>query len=152
MTQDAPPPIQLSKFWPYQAVVLADQISRHTAGIAKAQAGLNLSQWRVLAAIAEQSGRSAAQVTALTPMDKTIVSRAVASLIKGGFIKRTPSEDDKRIGALEMTKLGAERYDLISAKLAETLNAAVLDGASTAEFNTAVKHFREYVTKLSAKP
>ncbi len=149
MSKSSPTRISLDNFWAYQVVVLADQVSRHTLDIVRTEANLNQSQWRVLAAVADRPGRSSAEVTAVTPMDKTIVSRAVASLIKGGFIKRTASRDDKRIGALEMTELGIQRYDLISSKLAETLNASVLDGASTAEFNTAVKHFQDYMKKLS---
>jgi len=144
--------IGLDNFWAYQVVVLADQVSRYTLDVVRTEANLNQSQWRVLAAVADKPGRSAADVTAVTPMDKTIVSRAVASLIKLDMIKRTPSRDDKRIGALDMTALGAERYNLISLKLAETLNASVLNGASTAEFNDAVKHFRQYVSDLSSKP
>jgi len=151
MDKMSPTRIGLDNFWAYQVVVLADQVSRYTLDIVRTEANLNQSQWRVLAAVADKPGRSAADVTAVTPMDKTIVSRAVASLIKGEFIKRTPSRDDKRIGALEMTTLGAERYDLISAKLAETLNASVLDGASTKAFNAAVKHFRAYMSELSPK-
>lgn len=149
---DIPSPtrIGLDNFWAYQVVVLADQVSRYTLNVVRTEANLNQSQWRVLAAIADKPGRSAAEVTTVTPMDKTIVSRAVASLIKLDMIKRTPSENDKRIAALEMTALGAERYGLISAKLSETLNAAILDGASTAEFNDAVKHFRTYISKLSS--
>ena len=144
--------IGLDNFWAYQVVVLADQVSRYTMEIVKTEANLNQSQWRVLAAVADKPGRSAAEVTAVTPMDKTIVSRAVASLIKRDMIKRTPSREDKRIGALNMTKLGAERYNLISLKLAKTLNASVLNGASTAEFNAGVKHFRNYMSELSSKP
>ena len=144
--------IGLDNFWAYQVVVLADQVSRYTLDVVRTEANLNQSQWRVLAAVADRPGRSAAEVTAVTPMDKTIVSRAVASLIKDGLIKRTPSAEDKRRGALEMTKLGTERYALISAKLAEPLNASMLDGESTAEFNTTVKHFRRYMSELSSKP
>jgi len=44
--------IELENFWPYQVVVLADQISRHTLSVVREQSGLNLSQWRVLAAVA----------------------------------------------------------------------------------------------------
>ena len=143
--------IDLDNFWAYQVVVLADQVSRYTLEVVRTEADLNQSQWRVLAAIADKPGRSSAEVTAVTPMDKTIVSRAVASLIKDGLIKRTPSQADKRIGALHMTKLGAQRYELISSKLAETLNAKVLKGASAAEFTHAVKHFSLYMTELSHK-
>ena len=144
--------IGLDDFWAYQVVVLADRVSRYTLDVVRTEANLNQSQWRVLAAVADKPGRSAAEVTVVTPMDKTIVSRAVASLIKLDMIKRTPNRKDKRIGALDMTALGTERYNLISAKLAETLNATVLDGASTAEFNNSVKHFRDYVAKLSPTP
>ena len=150
MDKNAPTRIELDNFWAYQVVVLADQVSRYTLEVVRTEADLNQSQWRVLAAIADKPGRSAAEVTAVTPMDKTIVSRAVASLLKLNMIKRTPSEEDKRIAALEMTELGAQRYNLISAKLAETLNAKVLNGASTAEFTDAVKHFRTYMSGLSS--
>lgn len=152
MENSTPSRIGLDNFWAYQVVVLADQVSRYTMNVVRTEANLNQSQWRVLAAVADKPGRSAAEVTAVTPMDKTIVSRAVASLIKDGLIQRTPSQDDKRIGALTMTKVGAEAYALISAKLAETLNAAILDGASTEAFNTTVKHFGKYMSDLSLKP
>ena len=143
-------PIRLDEFWPYQVVVLADQISRHTLEVVRSEANLNQSQWRVLAAVADRPGRSSAEVTTVTPMDKTIVSRAVASLIKSGLIKRTPSQEDKRISALEMTELGAQRYALIADKLAQTLNAPTLDGHSTKDFNTAVKEFSRYMAELTS--
>ena len=148
MDINAPTRIELDNFWAYQVVVLADQISRYTLEVVRTEANLNQSQWRVLAAIADKPGRSAAEVTAVTPMDKTIVSRAVASLLKLDMIKRTPSQNDKRIAALEMTELGAERYGLISAKLAQTLNSKILNGASTAKFTDTVKHFSTYMGAL----
>ena len=52
-------PIRLNEYWPYQVTVLADRIARLTSAIVKREAGLNLSQWRVLAAIAEAPGRTA---------------------------------------------------------------------------------------------
>ena len=152
MDKPTPSPIRLDTYWAYQVVVLADQVSRYTLDIVRREAQLNQSQWRVLAAIADKPGRSAAEVTAVTPMDKTIVSRAVASLIKSELIKKTPSQNDKRSASLEMTRLGKERYELISAKLTETLNAAVLDGQSTEDFNADVKHFSRYMAGLSTRP
>jgi DNA-binding MarR family transcriptional regulator len=143
------PPINLDRFWAYQVVVLADQVSRYTMDIVHTEADLNQSQWRVLAAIADKPGRTAAEVTAVTPMDKTIVSRAVASLIKDGLIKRTPSAEDKRRAALEMTEIGTERYALISKKLAETLDAEMLNGQSTTKMTTDLKHFSAYLSSLA---
>lgn len=143
--------IGLDNFWAYQVVVLADHVSRYTLDIVRSESDLNQSQWRVLAAIADKPGRSAAEVTAVTPMDKTIVSRAVASLIKDGLIKRTPSAEDKRVGALEMTESGSAHYARISQKLAETLNTAEINGFRTGDFNAAVKHFSQYMAAQSSE-
>lgn len=150
MKDTATTPIHLDDFWAYQIVVLADKVSRHTLDIVRSEANLNQSQWRVLAAVADKPGRSSAEVTAVTPMDKTIVSRAVASLIKSGLLKRTPSAHDKRIAALTMTEDGAQRYALISEKLAKTLNATDIGGKSTQDFNKLVKHFSRHISNLAA--
>ncbi len=144
-------PIILDDFWAYQVVVLADQVSRHTLDIVRSEADLNQSQWRVLAAVADKPGCSSADVTSVTPMDKTIVSRAVASLIKSGLIERTPSPADKRMSTLDMTPFGAERYARIAKKLAATLTLPVINGESTQDFTAAVKHFSRYVAGLSPK-
>lgn len=132
--------ISLEDFWPYQAVKLADQISRYTLSVIRAETNLNLSQWRVLAAVAEQPGRSAAQVTALTPMDKTIVSRAVSSLIALGLISKMSDTSDKRRSFLSATQAG----EVIYQKVAARLNAIFLktDGTtSPKEFTQMLKHY-----------
>lgn len=102
--------LQLESYWPYQIVVLADQISRRTAAIVKEEAELNLSQWRVLAAIAERPGRTANDVVRITPMDKGIVSRATKALLASGFVKREASQDDGRVSHLFLTASGDALY------------------------------------------
>ena len=136
--------IDLDNFWPYHAVVLADLISRHTQRIAKAEAGLNISQWRVLAAVADKPGRTAADVTNITPMDKTIVSRAVKSLIDAGLIKKTPTKTDKRRLSLETTRTGQKAYVTIAKRLNETMTTSLLDLDDSIELISIFK-------KLSAK-
>lgn len=132
--------IDLENFWPYHAVVLADLVSRHTHSIAKAEAGLNISQWRVLAAIADKPGRTAADVTKLTPMDKTIVSRAVSSLIESGLIKKTPTERDKRRLSLETTRAGQIAYEKIAQRLNDTITTSLLNSKESAEFINIIKN------------
>lgn len=104
------PIMRLDDYWPYQAVVLGELISRHTTGILKRHGDLNLSQWRVLAAVAEKEGRTAAEVVAVTPMDKGIVSRATAALVKSGHIKKVEDDVDKRRTRLYMTSDGMLAY------------------------------------------
>ena len=148
MSKAHTPPITLDDFWPYHAVVLADQISRHTLNIVKNEADLNLSQWRVLAAVAEKSGRSAAEVTAITPMDKTIVSRAVSSLITLGLITKTSDTSDKRRSSLSATQAGEAIY----LKIAQRLNADLIDNQagqhSAKEFTKTLKTFSDMMLSL----
>jgi len=105
--------LRLDTYWPYQVTVLADLISRRTAMVVKREAGLNLSQWRVLAAIAERPGRTAAEVVAMTPMDKGIVSRATKALLAEGLLYREASQADGRVSHLFLTDKGCALYDAL---------------------------------------
>jgi len=118
---DALPP--LKEFWPYQAAVLGDLVSRHTMTIVRQYTDLNLSQWRVLAAVAEQPGRSSAEVVNVTPMDKGLVSRAVASLIDAQLIEKVNDASDRRKSSLYMTAQGEKNYSIIAAELAHAIRA-----------------------------
>ncbi|WP_409432020.1 MarR family winged helix-turn-helix transcriptional regulator [Litorimonas sp. RW-G-Af-16] len=141
MTQTPKPLIELDKFWAYQAVVLADKISRVTLSIAKDEAGLNLSQWRVLAAIAEKPGRMAAEVVAITPMDKTLVSRAVASLIEAELVTKTSDTQDKRRSALAITPQGHATYASIAKRLTAKLAQASDTKTPPEKFTAALKQY-----------
>jgi len=109
----SPRALRLDTYWPYQIVVLADIISRRTAAIVKELAELNLSQWRVLAAIAEKPGRTAVEVVQMTPMDKGIVSRATKALLEAGFVRREASQADGRVSHLHLTTSGQELYSRV---------------------------------------
>jgi DNA-binding MarR family transcriptional regulator len=127
MSDNSPHPehvIQLDSYWPYQLTVLADRISRRTAALVKAHAGLNLSQWRVLAAIAERPGRTAVDVVTVTPMDKGIVSRATKALLEMGLVVREASQDDGRVSHLHLTEKGHALYRVLSPRVAAVLQRA----------------------------
>ncbi|MGH1539110.1 MAG: MarR family transcriptional regulator [Arenicella sp.] len=133
--------IKLNQFWPYQTVVLADLISRFTLTVIKKNSQLNLSQWRVLAAIADQSGRTSAQVVAVTPMDKGIVSRAVASLIESGMLEKRIDSEDRRRATLHMTKTGQHNYQSISKQLSSTLLEITVDDLASSDFSTILNDY-----------
>lgn len=105
--------LRLDTAWTYKVSVLADLIARRITHVVQTQAGLNLSQWRVLAAIADKPGRTSADVVTLTPMDKGIVSRAARTLIEKNLIRREASQRDGRISHLYMTEAGEASYDQI---------------------------------------
>lgn len=136
--------IRLDDFWPYQVAYLADQIMRHTLSIVKAESQLNTSQWRVLAAVIDKPHCSAADVTAITPMDKTIVSRAVKSLIEDGIIEKHISKQDKRISQLTATAEGVDIYTRIASRLKTSVNGTDRSG----DFLTELK---SYIQIMDAK-
>lgn len=151
MDKDSSSNIKLDSFWPYHAVVLADLVTRHTHSVVKTEANLNISQWRVLAAVADKPGRTAADVTNITPMDKTIVSRAVSSLIDAGLIKKTRTKTDKRRLSLEMTPKGKKKYEKIAARLNETLITTLIDKSEDAQFIKIIQNFSLKMKKISPK-
>jgi DNA-binding MarR family transcriptional regulator len=132
---------KLQDLWTYQTVALADKISRLSLVAARSEAGLNLSQWRVLAALADQPKRTAAEVVSITPMDKGIVSRSVDALIKVGLIKKTPDKNDKRRATLSLTPSGRKTYLLISNRIEgdfEAVTNAEIDTADLVQILTQI--------------
>ena len=115
--------LHLESYWPYQITVLADRIARRMSKIVK-EHELNLSQWRVLAAIADKPGRTSVDVVTITPMDKGIVSRATQALLKMGLIRREASQIDGRISHLHLTEKGSNLYNKLIPQIAESLKEA----------------------------
>ena len=148
MSKNTTSHIELDTFWPYHVIVLADQISRHTASVAKVEAGLNLSQWRVLAAVADRPGRTAAQVAMMTPMDKTIVSRAVSSLIEMGVIKKSAYKDDKRRSSLHVTPKGNQIYLKIAKPLNKAVDQSIFKSIEQQRFIAELKNFNSKLNQV----
>ena len=132
---DATPPtphvLRLDHYWPYQIAVLSDRIARRTTRTVK-EHGLNLSQWRVLAAVAEQPGRTAVEVVRITPMDKGIVSRATRGLLDLGLIRREASQLDGRLSHLFLTDAGADLYETLTPQV-EAITLGVADTLDTTQ-------------------
>ena len=132
--------LRLDHYWPYQITVLADRIARRTARIVKGH-GLNLSQWRVLAAVAEVPGRTSVAVVRVTPMDKGLVSRATRALLDQGLVRREASQTDGRLSHLFLTPAGEALYADLAPQVEDiTLGVArVLDTAEQQQFTDTLR-------------
>lgn len=119
-TSETPHSLPLDQSMAYKITVIADLVARRVSHIASTVGGINLSQWRVLAAIGDQEGRTASQVVDMTPMDKGIVSRAVASLVTQGYLIRQASDQDGRVSHLYMTAAGRETFAQILMEIDRT--------------------------------
>src|SRR4051812_12616296 len=105
--------LHLEKFLPYRLSVLTNTVRSAIAAAYFANFGLSIPEWRVMAILAANPGLSAAEVTARTAMDKVAVSRAVATLLAAGRLRRTTVPADRRRTHLALTPAGAGVYSLV---------------------------------------
>jgi len=105
--------IKLADFLPYRLSVLSNRISRAIEVSYQSKFGLAMSEWRVMAIIADEEGLSASEVAIRAEMDKVGVSRAVCKLIECGRLKRLINQDDKRRSELFLTSEGRTVYEEI---------------------------------------
>ncbi|MEL6687523.1 MAG: MarR family transcriptional regulator [Pseudomonadota bacterium] len=118
-TSEHPVQYDLEGNWVFSVAVLADQVARRVSNIVSEVSDLNLSHWRVLAAVADKAGRTASEVVELTPMDKGVVSRAVKHLSDTGLVERRACASDGRLSYLFMTDEGYLTYERIVTALRE---------------------------------
>ena len=152
MTPHTPPDdpiLRLETYWPYQITVLADRISRRTSRIVKAH-DLNLSQWRVMAAIAEVPGRTSVEVVQVTPMDKGIVSRATKALLDQGLAQRQASQSDGRISHLFLTPSGEVLYQTLKPQVEGIVTGAQarLEASDQAQLSGLLSALMEIIPDL----
>lgn len=114
-----PPRLQLDRFVPYRLSVLSNLVSSAIAGAYAERFALTIPEWRVIAALGEQPGMSAADVAARTAMDKVAVSRAVAALLRARRIVRTQSKHDRRRSVLRLSRAGATLYAQVTPDVLE---------------------------------
>jgi DNA-binding MarR family transcriptional regulator len=107
------PKLHLENFLPYRLSVLSNTVSGAIAAAYFAHFGLTIPEWRVMAVLAANPGLSAAEVTARTAMDKVAVSRAVATLLDAGRLRRTTVKADRRRTHLELTPAGTRVYSQV---------------------------------------
>ena len=90
-------------------------------------AGLNLTieQWSVLYHLWKQEGISQQELCNATFRDKPSITRLVDNLEKQNLVKRVPSETDRRINLIFLTRQAQKLQDESMALAEETLNEAL---------------------------
>ncbi len=96
----------LSDFLPYQLAVASSRISRQFAARYKAEFGLTIPEWRVLAHLAQSDAVSVREIHARVDMDKSKVSRAAARLEATGLIEKRENPEDRRLLDMRLTAKG----------------------------------------------
>ena len=106
--------LDLVHFLPYRLSVLSNRISQDIAQLYVERFALGVTEWRVLAVLGRYPDLSASAVAERTAMDKVAVSRAVASLIRDGRLKRRTHGDDRRRSVLALSAKGYRVYEQVA--------------------------------------
>jgi DNA-binding MarR family transcriptional regulator len=145
---------ELGKYLPFRLTVLSNRLTRRVARFYGEQFKLSAPEWRTMAVLGQQGAMSANAVITQTTMDKVRVSRAVAKLLKTGFITRDSDPQDRRRAILDLTAAGREIYRQI-VPLVQEVEAeivAALSGPERAVLDNALAKIEAYLehTGISA--
>jgi DNA-binding MarR family transcriptional regulator len=132
--------LELDRFLPYRLSVLSNRVSQDIARLYAERFGLGITQWRILAVLGRYPDLSATEVAERTAMDKVAVSRAVASLLDAGLLRRRAHGADRRRSVLELSARGYRIYDEV-APLALAFEQRLLAGLSPDERRTLLALF-----------
>lgn len=129
----------LSAFLPYQLAVASSRISKGFAERYKAEFGLTMPEWRVLAHLAQSDAVSVREIHARVDMDKSKVSRAAARLEASGLIEKRENPGDRRLLDMRLTAKGRELIDRI-VPIADAYQAEIIAslGDQAPAFRTAL--------------
>jgi DNA-binding MarR family transcriptional regulator len=119
------PDFDLGSFLPYQLAVAAAKISRAFAEQYRAEFGISIPEWRVLAHLAQAGTVSVRDIEARVDMEKSKVSRAATRLEAAGYVEKRGNADDKRLLDMRLTQAGRDLFARI-VPVAETYQADLL--------------------------
>lgn len=105
--------LRLSAFLPFRLNRLAAEVSQDLADLYAARFGIDVPQWRVLATLGAGPPITAQAVAASTRTHKSTISRAVAALLRRGWLRRLPDDGDRRRALLALTERGRAAYEEI---------------------------------------
>jgi DNA-binding MarR family transcriptional regulator len=140
---------ELGKYLPFRLTVLSNRLTRRVAHFYAERFKLSAPEWRTMAVLGQQGAMSANAVISQTTMDKVRVSRAVAKLLKTGFITREADPQDRRRAILDLTPAGQEVYRQIVPLVQEVESEMVsaLSGPERAMLDNALAKIEAYLQK-----
>jgi DNA-binding MarR family transcriptional regulator len=108
--------LELEQFLPYRLNRIAAAISQEFRSVYGPHHDLTIPEWRVLATLGQFEAMSAKAIGRHSAMHKTKVSRAVRTLEERRWLRRRPSEEDRREEILTLTAQGESAYRQIIPK------------------------------------
>ncbi len=145
---------ELGKYLPFRLTVLSNRLTRRVARFYGERFKLTAPEWRTMAVLGQRGAMSANSVIVQTTMDKVRVSRAVAKLLKAGYITRESDPQDRRRAILNLTPAGMEIYRQI-VPLVQEVEAAMLAALSPDDrhgLDSALAQIEAYLDQTGGAP
>ena len=127
--------IDFDRYLPFILVAAANAVSSGASRTYLPRFGMGVTEWRVLANLKSRPGMTATAICTASALDKAAVSRAVATLMTGGFVEGQGDDGDRRRRALFLTDTGIALHDRMI-EVALSRERGLLDGFSKAETAT----------------
>lgn len=105
---------ELRSFLPFELYQASEAQSQSFAKIYRDRYELSRDEWRVFAYLGQNEAPSFTDISAVSKLNKTTVSRAVFKLEKRGWISRSFGSVDRRVQHLSLTDLGTKIYKELS--------------------------------------
>ena len=142
--------LTLERYMPYRLSILSNKVSSLVAQSYKDKFALSITEWRIMAVLGEYPGASADEVSVKTQIEKSLISRAIANLLKRKLVERKLSEQDKRRSEISLSQTGFEVYAEIvplSLEYEEQL-LSCLNEQEKAQLSTIVERLYEHAQEL----
>lgn len=142
--------LKLDDFLPYRLSIASNRVSDAVAGTYRALFGLRISEWRLVAVLAESEGLSQQALGARTQMDKVTVSRAAIALVDRGLVARAPNPGDQRSHILALTPAGRALYAEVAPKALEIERRlfGAFDAAELVQLRSMLARIEDAVDRL----
>ena len=98
----------LEHFLPYRLSVAARRVSDGFAAHYRAEFGLSVAEWRVMAHLSQDENVSVRDIHARADLEKSKASRAVSRLEAAGLVAKEAAKGDRRLLALSLTAKGRD--------------------------------------------
>lgn len=133
------PSFDLQDFAPYRLAAAAEKLSQGFASQYRDEFGISVTEWRVLAHLAQAGDVSVRDIESGVGLEKSKVSRAATRLQAAGYIAKRINRNDKRLLQLSLSAEGHSLMEkLIPRAIAFQAQLEALLGEHVEGFNAAL--------------
>ena len=140
--------LHIDSFLPAILRNLSEDIANKMAARYSGPFRLSITEWRILAYLAERGDLTATQIVEMTAMEKSKVSRALASLEERQFLTRKESPEDHRTKIISLTESGQRLYQKVVPRVLDW-ERELLEGLDVSEYRDLIYMLEKLRTRLS---